>query len=241
MVITLIFLIFGAAISYLYSEWWQSLPSLAPYSFVHNLGLVPALVINIFVFALIVFCSYEIEKRCKTKYTKEPKINWRIGPWPLLAGAAGLALLNYAMLAIAGYPWGIISGYILWGTKWFSLLGFNMQQTPYIQHQMARLSSNVWSDVPSIMDFGVVVGAMISAGLSGYFKLKFSFNLTDTIMAVIGGFIMGYGAVMAFGCNIGALFSGIASGSLHGWVWLIFGFSGNIAGLWLRQRFDVTT
>ena len=34
--------------------------------------------------------------------------------------------------------------------------------------------------------------------------------------AVIGGLLLGYGARLAFGCNIGAFFSGVVSGSLHG-------------------------
>ena len=32
--------------------------------------------------------------------------------------------------------------------------------------------------------------------------------------------MMGYGARLAFGCNIGAYFSGMLSGSLHAWLWL---------------------
>ncbi|MEG4105198.1 YeeE/YedE thiosulfate transporter family protein [Microcoleus sp. S13_C5] len=31
-------------------------------------------------------------------------------------------------------------------------------------------------------------------------------------------FVMGYGGLLAFGCNVGAFFSGIASISLHGWL-----------------------
>ena len=38
---------------------------------------------------------------------------------------------------------------------------------------------------------------------------------------------MGYGARLAFGCNIGALFSGIASGSLHGWLWMAAALAGH--------------
>jgi uncharacterized membrane protein YedE/YeeE len=34
--------------------------------------------------------------------------------------------------------------------------------------------------------------------------------------AVVGGLLLGYGARIAFGCNIGAYFSGIAFTSLHG-------------------------
>ena len=36
--------------------------------------------------------------------------------------------------------------------------------------------------------------------------------------------MMGIGARFAFGCNIGAFIGGIASGSLHGWVWLVLQF-----------------
>ena len=48
---------------------------------------------------------------------------------------------------------------------------------------------------------------------------------------------MGYGARLAFGCNIGALFGGIASGSLHGWVWFLFAFLGSIVGVRFRKYF----
>ena len=48
---------------------------------------------------------------------------------------------------------------------------------------------------------------------------------------------MGYGARLAFGCNIGALFSGIASGSIHGWVWFLFAFIGSYFGVKSRKFF----
>jgi uncharacterized membrane protein YedE/YeeE len=56
---------------------------------------------------------------------------------------------------------------------------------------------------------------------------------------VIGGLLLGYGARLAFGCNIGALLAGISSGSLHGWLWLVSGFAGNIAGVYLRIAFKL--
>ena len=48
---------------------------------------------------------------------------------------------------------------------------------------------------------------------------------------------MGYGARLSFGCNVGALFSGIASGSLHGWVWFSFAFIGSMIGVRFRRVF----
>ncbi len=57
--------------------------------------------------------------------------------------------------------------------------------------------------------------------------------------AVIGGLAMGYGARLAFGCNIGALFSGIASTSLHGWLWTVYALAGTRIGVRLCPHFGL--
>ncbi len=54
--------------------------------------------------------------------------------------------------------------------------------------------------------------------------------------AALGGLLLGYGARIAYGCNIGAYFSGIASSSLHGWIWGITAFAGSILGTHLSFR-----
>ncbi|WP_428672793.1 YeeE/YedE thiosulfate transporter family protein, partial [Roseibium sp.] len=46
----------------------------------------------------------------------------------------------------------------------------------------------------------------------------------------------GYGARLAYGCNIGAYLGGLVSGSLHGWLWLVFGFLGSLLGTRLRIK-----
>ena len=55
--------------------------------------------------------------------------------------------------------------------------------------------------------------------------------------AIVGGLAMGYGARLAFGCNIGAYFSGIASSSLHGWLWIAAALPGTWVGVKLRPLF----
>jgi len=58
--------------------------------------------------------------------------------------------------------------------------------------------------------------------------------------AVIGGVLMGYGARIAYGCNIGAYFGGIASFSLHGRLWGVMAIAGTFVGLRLRPLFGLT-
>src|SRR5207247_442772 len=55
--------------------------------------------------------------------------------------------------------------------------------------------------------------------------------------AVLGGLLLGYGSRIAYGCNIGALFGGIASTSLHGWLWAGAALAGTPLGVRLRGLF----
>jgi uncharacterized membrane protein YedE/YeeE len=48
--------------------------------------------------------------------------------------------------------------------------------------------------------------------------------------------LMGYASRLAYGCNVGAFFSGISTGSLHGWVWFIAAFAGSLLGVRLRNH-----
>ncbi|MEE8486896.1 MAG: YeeE/YedE thiosulfate transporter family protein, partial [Gemmatimonadota bacterium] len=44
---------------------------------------------------------------------------------------------------------------------------------------------------------------------------------------------------IAFGCNIGAFFSGVASTSLHGWVWIAAAIPGTVLGVFMRPMFGL--
>jgi uncharacterized membrane protein YedE/YeeE len=89
------------------------------------------------------------------------------------------------------------------------------------------------------MDLGLMLGAMGAAGLAGRFAPTWRGSTRSALAATLGGVLLGYGARIAYGCNIGAFFSGVASGSLHGWAWLVAAFIGNIVGTRFRPRFGL--
>jgi hypothetical protein len=93
----------------------------------------------------------------------------------------------------------------------------------------------VFADTTSVMNFGLLLGAMAAAALAGRFRPRARITATELATAIAGGLMMGYGARLAFGCNIGGFLGGVISASLHGWSWLVFGFLGSIAGTRLRQ------
>lgn len=253
MLITLLFFILGSVIGTAHIGWWTAQPAFAATSIVTTMGPWAALAASIAVFGAIAWITMVVERKRHGQLMDETKPaigpstslrarpRWLTGPWPLVAGAIGLALVNISTLTIGGRPWGVTSAFALWGAKWFSALGINVASWPYwtAPAQAAALESSVLMDVTSVMDFGIILGALMAAMLAGRFAPVLRISGKSMSAAVLGGLMLGYGARIAYGCNIGAYFSGIASGSLHGWLWLVAAFIGNVAGTRLRPLFDL--
>ncbi|QGZ63746.1 YeeE/YedE family protein [Paraburkholderia acidisoli] len=246
MIVTLIAFVVGSVVATAHMPFWTSMPQLKPLSLVNALGVVPAIVLNLAVFALIAALTVVIEKRRHGQLInateRAPHASpWLHGPWPMVAGAVALAVLNFATLALSGRPWGVTSAFALWGAKGFAALGVDVASWKYWMAgpNAAALSAPASHDVTTVMDIGIVLGAMAAASLAGRYAPVWRVPLRSLIAAVVGGLLLGYGARLAYGCNIGAYFSGIVSGSLHGWLWLVCAFAGNVLGTKLRPLFGL--
>lgn len=244
MVLTLLFFIVGSVVGVVHLTWWDTLPSFAPISLVGTLGWPIALGLNVAVFAASYFAVSRIERKRHGSVAPIVTVrqgSWLRGPWPLLAGALGLAFLNFITLCLAGRPWGITSALGLWGGKALQATGLPVATWPgFSTPQMQRaLGESVLSDVTSVMDFGIMLGAMLCAGIAAKFKPEWRISGLHILASASGGFLLGYGARLAYGCNIGAFFSGIASGSVHGWAWIVFALLGNWVALFVRPFFDL--
>ena len=250
MVVTLIFFVAGSLIGSAHLPWWLGLPG-QTVSLGKELGLAGALTLQLGVFALIAALSVALELRrrgeLEERRGRDPGLRppvWRRliqGPWPLVWGAVLLALLNGATLALAGHPWNVAFGYTLWGAEAGRALGLDVASWSFWTwpYPKRALEGGVFAETTSVMNFGIIAGALLAAGLAGRFKPARRIALGPGLAAVAGGLLMGYGARLAFGCNIGALFSGIASGSLHGWLWFAAALAGTYAGLRLRPLFGL--
>ena len=148
---------------------------------------------------------------------------------------AGLATLN---LVIAGQPWGVVYGFGLWAAKGVQSLGlFDAAGNAFWSQagNAQRLGQSVLLDVTSITNIGLLGGALwVSARQPADAK---PLNATQWAIGLAAGFVMGYSSRLAFGCNVGAMFSGISTGSLHGWIWVPMAFAGTLIGLRVRRRF----
>ena len=94
------------------------------------------------------------------------------------------------------------------------------------------------ADRITLMDLGLIGGAFLAAALARAPRDRWRAPyLGPALAAVTGGLLMGVGAVLASGCNISAFLGGVASGSLHGWVWVVAALAGTVLGIRLRPWF----
>ena len=159
-----------------------------------------------------------------------------------VVGGIVIGLLSIAVFVAGGHPWSVTFGFTVWGAKAASALGYDFSQAPFWQWAGPKhaLAGSVLSDTSSLTDFGMLFGAMAAAAASKPFARGPGRRSKSLLAAAIGGLLMGWGARLGFGCNIGAFVGGVASGSLHGWVWFAAALAGCLIGIRLRPLFGLS-
>jgi uncharacterized membrane protein YedE/YeeE len=167
--------------------------------------------------------------------------NWRPSRNYVIGGVI-IGLLCVFVFAFGGHPWSVTFGYTLWGAKAAAALGFDLSNAPFWQWPGPKqaLANSVLSDTSSLTDFGMLFGAMAAAAAAKPFARNIWPPMKSLLAAGIGGLLMGWGARLGFGCNIGAFVGGIASGSVHGWVWFAACLPGCLIGIRLRPLFGLS-
>ena len=157
-------------------------------------------------------------------------------------GGFAIGILCVAVFFAGGHPWSVTFAYTVWGAKAATALGFDLSHAPFWQWPGPKhaLTDSVLSDTSSLTDFGMLFGAMAAAAATKPFAASAWPPAKSLLASGIGGLLMGWGARLGFGCNIGAFVGGVASGSLHGWIWLLAAMPGCLLGIRLRPLFGLS-
>jgi uncharacterized protein len=207
---------------------WLSLGQTEPFGMVDAWGVSTALWVTLIALAAVALL---------VRWWVGAGRSWFDKRW--LWGAVALAVLAALNLIVAGQPWGVVYGFGLWAAKLVHAIGFDgflgsafWSQTGNAQ----RLTQSVLLDVTSITNIGILGGALwVASRTSSEHK---PLTGQQWVVGLLAGFVMGYSSRLAFGCNIGAMLSGISTGSLHGWIWVPLAFAGSIIGVRVRRHFQ---
>lgn len=203
--------------------WWTNLGALPILTLRGASGLAVTLVGLALVAAMLLWLGQPGTRRLSRRY---------------VIAALALAALAIANLVVAGQPWGVVYGLGLWTAKGVTALGADLSGSAFYAAagSVERLNASVLTDYTSLTNFGKIAGAFgVAAWRTGGLSQPLpSYSARAWIATVIAGFFLGYSSRLAFGCNVGAFFSGIATGSLHGWVWFLAAFAGAFLGIRIR-------
>jgi uncharacterized membrane protein YedE/YeeE len=216
------FFAIGSFAGTLHLDWWMSLGSAPVIALSGTTGLIVTLAGLAGLAALVWWLGAPQARKL---------------PRRLVYAALALAVLAILNLVVAGQPWGVVYGLGLWVAKGAQTLGADLSATSFWSNasHAERLSQSLLTDVTSLTNLGIIAGAfLVSVWRGGLKDPVAKLPLRAWIAAVVAGLALGYSSRLAFGCNVGAFFSGISTGSLHGWVWFVAAFAGSYYGIKLR-------
>jgi uncharacterized membrane protein YedE/YeeE len=98
------------------------------------------------------------------------------------------------------------------------------------------LPANFWLNTDALLLFGLILGSFASSFGAGDFELQKP-TLKEIALNLIGGVLLGFGAMIALGCTIGTLLSGVHAGALSGWVFALGMALAIWGGLKLKSKF----
>jgi uncharacterized membrane protein YedE/YeeE len=233
MLITLACFIVGTVIGSLHLPAFLALGGIDPILASDYLGAWGGLAATLASIALVAAVVVAIARRRGANVTPRPAI---------LIGAAVIGALSIGVFLAGGHPWSVTFGFTVWGGKLASLAGLDLASHEFWQWPGPKraLAESVLTDTSSLTDLGMILGAMAAAAATRPFARASWPPARSLVAAAIGGLLMGWGARLGFGCNIGAFVGGVASGSLHGWVWFAAALAGCTVGIRLRPLFGLS-
>lgn len=139
--------------------------------------------------------------------------------WPVWLVGVLLAILSL-LIFLWWYTWGIIGGIGNWGDWIYYLLGI-YDSAP---------EKTIFENGMSVSNLGLVAGAMASAMFSKQFRINFAPKL-EYVKGLTGGVLMGSGAALAAGCNVGGFYCALGMFDLSGVVMMLGLAAGAYLGL----------
>ena len=139
-------------------------------------------------------------------------------PWPVIPSALVVAALNVFLFAF-DRPWTASDGMRNWGDGLLKTVGWI--------NQPDLLPPLLYSG--SVLNLGLLFGALAAALLGREFAVRPA-PPSELFKGALGGLLMGLGAMLSFGCNIGGFFSALSALSLSGVAMMAGLYLGAFAG-----------
>ena len=204
--------------------------------FPHYFGYKGSVVLQISLLIILALLLFKFHKKQKEKSNTQQW--WKI-KWPTYVGGILIALIaTIAFLRVT--PLGVtaeIGSIARTSAGYFNILPIRLVGLDILRGCLTIIKETFWSN-NGLFIFGLVLGSFALATFSGDFKIQIP-KIKESIRSFVGGILMGFGSMIALGCTVGTLLSGIMAASLSGWIFLLFCGTGLYLGWLLRKKYKL--
>ncbi|MBT0878061.1 selenium metabolism membrane protein YedE/FdhT [Campylobacter sp. RM12654] len=131
-----------------------------------------------------------------------------------------LSIMATLYFAIFGGVFAVTGEFTRIGGEILELFGMDLSSYSYYQKQ--NLNGTMLTRVDGVMIIGLIIGCLLAASVANKVYFRKIASKTRFFQALIGGILAGFGARLAWGCNLANFFTGLPYFSLHTWVFAIF-------------------
>lgn len=149
----------------------------------------------------------------RREYQKVFEDNWSARVGGVLIGLMSIITFLWAR------PWGVVGGIRNWGDWFFYGIGI------YDAAPASALTST-----SSVLTAGLLGGALAAALMAKQFAVRIP-PVWELFKGIVGGFLLGVGATLAGGCNVGGFYTAISALSMSGFAMAVGLLLGAYTGL----------
>ncbi|WP_434336116.1 YeeE/YedE thiosulfate transporter family protein [Mycoplasma capricolum] len=252
--IGVIFFIIGSVIGYislkLFSKTNLFIKTSSKVFLANNIYYLAILICSL----LILFVLYLIVKKYENKYLKQDfnlKINNNLNDqlinnsskklfsyknyyrlfiknWSFMISSVLISICATIILVINNKTWGVSKPFLTFFVYLCSVFKINLSNVMF--DEFIKITNNgLLNDSSTLINISLFIGCLVCFLLANKFKFELKINKKEFFCFTIGGFLLGFGASLANGCSVGAMYSKISTFDLSGWVFLI----GMIIGIFI--------
>ncbi|MCL6561748.1 MAG: selenium metabolism membrane protein YedE/FdhT [Firmicutes bacterium] len=148
----------------------------------------------------------------------------------LVAAGVGAALY----FGFTGTLWAVTGEFTRWGGNLLQLFG--VDPTGWAYFKAIKLTSSPLTRSDGWLVIGMLLGSLVSALMSGHFKIRWPAHARRWVQGLVGGLLAGFGTRLAMGCNLAAFFTGLPQFSLHTWLFILGTGLGSYLGVKVAVR-----
>lgn len=147
-----------------------------------------------------------------------------------------LGVMSSLYFLVTGTVWAVTGEFTRLGGHAVELFGAEPSAWLYYE-KVTKLEGSPLDRTDGWIVIAMLAGSLIAALAAGDFRWRVPPLKRRFVQALAGGIVAGFGARLAFGCNLAAMFTGIPQFSLHAWLFTLMTAVGTWVGvLLIKQR-----